>query len=184
MLQIVLLAGKFVFLIVLYLFIYRVIRSTNREFRASVAKQPVGGLRPAVSGGPKPAAFGGRPVPSGVGSPAGPGSPPGAGHGVPGVVWALVVEKSPSLRAGEAYELPFGASILAGRAPETDIYLEDTFVSSKHALFESTDSGLLVEDLRSTNGTLVNGAEIAEARSLRAGDKVEVGDTVFRVEVR
>ena len=103
---------------------------------------------------------------------------------MPGVVWALVVENSSSLRPGEAYELPRGASALAGRAPETDIYLRDTFVSSKHALFESTAEGLTVEDLRSTNGTVVNGVEIAEARILHAGDHVEVGDTIFRVEVR
>ena len=65
-----------------------------------------------------------------------------------------------------------------------DIFLDDTFVSSKHALFEVTADGLQVEDLRSTNGTQVNGADISESTLLRAGDRVEVGDTVFQVEVR
>jgi biotin carboxyl carrier protein len=174
MLQIVLLAGKFVFLIVLYVFIYRVIRSTNREFRASAASPSPSRFRAAPSSS----------VP--VSAPAaavGQVSAEGAAV-MPGAVWALVVEKSSSLRPGEAYELPRGASALAGRAPETDIYLRDTFVSSKHALFESTAEGLTVEDLRSTNGTVVNGVEIAEARTLHAGDHVEVGDTIFRVEVR
>ena len=175
MLQIVLLAGKFVFLIVLYVFIYRVIRSTNREFRASAASPSPSGFRAAPSS------------PAPVSAPAAAVGQVSAAEGaavMPGAVWALVVEKSSSLRPGEAYELPRGASALAGRAPETDIYLRDTFVSSKHALFESTAEGLTVEDLRSTKGTVVNGVEIAEARILHAGDHVEVGDTIFRVEVR
>jgi pSer/pThr/pTyr-binding forkhead associated (FHA) protein len=65
-----------------------------------------------------------------------------------------------------------------------DIYLEDTFVSSKHALFEATAEGFQVEDLRSTNGTQVNGADISGPRPLGIGDRIEVGDTVFQVEVR
>jgi pSer/pThr/pTyr-binding forkhead associated (FHA) protein len=59
-----------------------------------------------------------------------------------------------------------------------------TFVSSKHVLFEATPSGLLVEDLLSTNGTQVNGADISQPTLLSQGDRVEVGDTIFRVEVR
>ena len=50
MLQIVLLAGKFVFLIILYLFIYRVIRSTHRELRAA-APGPAAGVPAADSRG-------------------------------------------------------------------------------------------------------------------------------------
>jgi hypothetical protein len=170
MLQIVLLAGKFVFLIILYLFIYRVIRSTTRELRSAA---PVGSKQQVFTPAETLAVTGGPQVP-GVASI----RPGGAG------VWTLVVQKSPSLSVGEAYGLPVGTQALAGRAPEMDIYLEDTFVSSKHALFETTTAGLQVEDLRSTNGTQVNGADISDARMLRPGDRVEVGDTVFQVEVR
>jgi len=169
MLQIVLLAGKYVFLIILYLFIYRVIRSITRELRAAVpAAGKQQGFTPAAA-----SPVGGRPqVPSVTSTPVGAG------------VWTLVVQKSPSLSVGEAYSFPVGAHALAGRSPDMDIYLEDTFVSSKHALFEATTAGLQVEDLRSTNGTQVNGADISDARVLGTGDRVEVGDTVFQVEVR
>jgi hypothetical protein len=169
MLQIVLLAGKFVFLVVLYLFVYRVIRSASRELR---------GVGPAGSG---------RHRPTEVDTPAAMGgavaynaAPARAGSGV----WTLMVQKSPYLPVGEAYSFPVGAHALAGRSSDTDIYLEDTFVSSKHALFEATAEGLKVEDLHSTNGTQVNGADISGPRQLGAGDRVEVGDTVFQVEVR
>lgn len=169
MLQIVLLAGKFIFLIVLYLFIYRVIRSTTRELRAAA---PADGRQQGFTAAETYAA------PDGPRAPGLSTSRPGDG------VWTLVVRKSPSLSVGQAYGLPVGTHALAGRAPEMDIYLEDTFVSSKHALFETTTAGLQVEDLRSTNGTQVNGADISDARVLHPGDRVEVGDTVFQVEVR
>lgn len=168
MLQIVLLAGKFVFLIVLYLFIFRVVHSSTRELRVAASAE-------AAQEWQAPGAVfvvGEGPAETMVSAPDLNG------------VWTLVVEKSPCLPMGAAYAFPAGARALAGRASDMDIRLDDTFVSSKHALFETTAAGLQVEDLRSTNGTQVNGADLTETRVLRAGDKVEVGDTLFRVEVQ
>jgi len=167
MLQIVLLAGKFVFLIVLYVFIYRVVLSAMRELRMAA---------PAVDKAAWPAGAGAHSE----------GGPPvvHGGSALPGGTWTLVVQKSPCLPVGTVFSFPPGAHALAGRTSEMDIHLDDTFVSSKHALFEMTPVGLQVEDLRSTNGTQVNGADIAGVRVLEAGDRVEVGDTVFQVEVR
>jgi FHA domain len=167
MLQIVLLAGKFIFLIILYLFLYRVIRSTTRELRAA---------------SPAPA----RQTPHGLVQPvpvARPGTAPQADVATLGI-WHLVVEQSPVLPPGEAYAFAAGAPALVGRSADVDLQLEDTFVSSKHAQFEATPSGLVVEDLVSTNGTQVNGSDISSPTLLSPGDHVEVGDTIFRVEVR
>jgi hypothetical protein len=164
MLEIVLLAGKFAFLIVLYLFIYRVIRSATRELRMSA---------PVVER---------QPWSAGAGA-AAPGAAPALGHGGSGV-WTLVVRQSPTLSAGTVLSLPLGSHVLAGRSSDVDIHLDDTFVSSKHALFQATNDGLVVEDLHSTNGTQVNGSDVLDPRLLQVGDRVEVGDTVFQVEVR
>ena len=85
------------------------------------------------------------------------------------------MEKSPVLRPGEAFTFMPGVPALAGRSSDMDIHLDDTFVSSKHVLFEASPSGLLVEDLLSTNGTQVNGADISQpthvvpGRSRRGG---------------
>ena len=172
MLQIVLLAGKFVFLVILYLFLYRVIRSTTRELRTAAP----GPARQAYAAGayPPPVALATATL-----------EPPAARHAAPagGGSWNLVVEKSPFLRPGEVFTLIPGAPALAGRSSDMDIYLDDTFVSSKHVLFEASASGLLVEDLHSTNGTQVNGLDISQPAMLSPGDRVEVGDTIFRVEV-
>ncbi|MCL5736854.1 MAG: FHA domain-containing protein [Actinobacteria bacterium] len=168
MLQIVLLAGKFILLIILYLFIYRVVRSTTRELRMSGA---AAGLQSARG-----------PVPPRVGEST--RGLPGVGPGTGGITWSLVVVKSPSLHPGETYPFPPGTSAVIGRAPEMDIHLDDTFVSSKHAAVETTAGLLAIEDLHSTNGTVVNGQEITGTHELHAGDRVEIGDTVFQVEVR
>jgi predicted component of type VI protein secretion system len=101
-----------------------------------------------------------------------------------GGVWTLAVLKSSCIPVGAAYALPVDSHALAGRSPDMDIALDDTFVSAKHALFEVTDEGFWVEDLRSTNGTMVNGAPIHESTLLEVGDRVAVGDTVFQVVVR
>jgi hypothetical protein len=143
MLQIVLLVGKFAFLIILYLFIYKVVRSATREMRAAA---------PCVERQPWPPGAGLRS--------AGEEFTPAGGMGGGGGIWTLVVQRSPSLAAGTALAFPIGTRALAGRSSEMDIQLDDTFVSSKHALFESTGAGFRVEDLRSTNGTQVNGADI------------------------
>jgi hypothetical protein len=80
MLQIVLLAGKVLFLVILYLFLYRVIRSTTRELR-SAAPGPVRQASP-----PSPAPAMEVPV------------PPRADRSA-GAIWSLVVEKSPVRRS-------------------------------------------------------------------------------------
>jgi hypothetical protein len=169
MLEIFLLVGKIVFLIVLYLFILGVIRSSTRELRSAAA----------VSGKHQ------WHMPGAVASDERAVAESGAKSAqLEKGTWALSVIKSPCIPATAAYVLPAGTHALAGRSPDMDIYLDDTFVSAKHALFEVTADGLHVEDLRSTNGTQVNGSPISEPTLLDAGDQVAVGDTLFQVEVR
>ncbi len=170
MLEIVLLVGKIVFLVVLYLFIFRVVRSSTRELRMAA---PVAGRQQWS-------------MPGAVGQAADQhsGTSAVATAAKKGGVWTLSVIKSPCIPVGAAYALPADTHALAGRSTDMDIYLDDTFVSTKHALFEVTAEGLWVEDLRSTNGTQVNGTVIEESTLLEVGDRVAVGDTVFQVEVR
>jgi hypothetical protein len=169
MLEIFLLVGKVVFLVVLYVFIFSVVRSSTRELRLATA---VTGKRQwRMPGATAP----------GEEAPVHPGTKTAE---LERGAWALSVVKSPCIPASAAYVLPAETHALAGRSPDMDIYLEDTFVSAKHALFEVTADGLYVEDLRSTNGTQVNGRPISEPALLKVGDQVAVGDTIFRVEVR
>jgi signal transduction histidine kinase len=57
--------------------------------------------------------------------------------------------------------------------------LNDPDVSRRHARFGFGDRGFEIEDLRSANGTLVNGTRITGVAPLRIGDRVQVGRTVL-----
>jgi len=175
MLQVVLLVGKFVFLAILYAFVIRLVRTAMKELKAT-ASTPVPSQWFAAGRAAANAYAG---LATGEGYAGFAGCEQGTNLG-----WKLLVEKSPCVAPGTSFFVPAGERVMAGRAPEMDIHLSDTFVSSKHALFEALPNGLVVEDLRSTNGTLVNGSKIVGPTVLSPGDRVEIGDTVFRVEVQ
>lgn len=61
-----------------------------------------------------------------------------------------------------------------GRAPSNDVHLDDGTVSGKHAVFHILGKEVFVEDLDSTNGTLVNGQRV-HRRQLRHGDVLRIG---------
>ncbi len=70
-----------------------------------------------------------------------------------------------------------------GRSSASDIVLKsDDFASGRHAQLSRHGGLLYVEDTGSTNGTFVNGRKAVGATPLRPGDKVRVGSTTFRYE--
>ena len=62
-----------------------------------------------------------------------------------------------------------------GRHPDNDVVLTCPSSSGRHAVIKSDEKGVFVQDLNSSNGTRVNGAEIEEAL-LKDGDRVGFGD--------
>jgi pSer/pThr/pTyr-binding forkhead associated (FHA) protein len=64
--------------------------------------------------------------------------------------------------------------VLSGRHPDSDIFLDDVTVSRKHAVFRRTDSGFVVRDVGSLNGTYVN-RELVDEVVLKTGDEVQIG---------
>jgi pSer/pThr/pTyr-binding forkhead associated (FHA) protein len=150
-----LLALKIGFIVLLYLFIWRIVRSASKDFRSAPAQESV-----IIAPG-QAAALGLAPATRAK----------------------LVVLKSPALDAGE--EVPVDSLPVAiGRGGQNEVPLEgDEFASAQHARFEAKRDGLWVEDVGSTNGTFVNGARVTTPRRLSKGDVVRVGQTDFRVEV-
>ncbi|MGA9573274.1 MAG: FHA domain-containing protein [Lysobacterales bacterium] len=70
---------------------------------------------------------------------------------------------------------PFAESILLGSSPECDIRMEEPGVSSRHAEIRLVDGkSLLLKDLGTTNGTLLNGIAVTEAL-LGSGDEIRIG---------
>jgi diguanylate cyclase (GGDEF)-like protein len=91
----------------------------------------------------------------------------------------LVAIAGPSL--GQRFEVH--QTLTIGRHPNSDIALSDGQISSFHARLEDRGDSWTLVDLNSTNGTFVNGTRCTEV-ALRAQDKVLLGETVLRFEVR
>ena len=72
--------------------------------------------------------------------------------------------------------------VLMGRGTDTDICIEDRWVSRHHCEIRETDSRLTVRDLDSKHGTYLNGKPVEEA-PLRDGDELTVGLSRFRLQL-
>ncbi len=82
---------------------------------------------------------------------------------------------------GLSFEL--SREVTIGRAPGCAVALAaDNFVSHLHARLFLQDHEYWVEDLGSTNGTLVNGKKVTSAVPLRRGDRLQVGRTVLELQ--
>jgi DNA-binding response OmpR family regulator len=81
---------------------------------------------------------------------------------------------------------PFGGehsleydSTRMGRAMENEIVILDKRSSREHALIRRKGLKLILEDLKSTNGTYLNGERIRKAVPLKDGDRIAIGDMEF-----
>jgi len=72
-------------------------------------------------------------------------------------------------------------TIKVGKAPDNDLILDDPTVSRNHLVIQRQGDRFLVQDLDSTNGTFIDGAQVREAY-LRAGAVLEVGDVKLRFQ--
>jgi chromosome segregation ATPase len=70
-----------------------------------------------------------------------------------------------------------------GRTPDNDLQIDARFISRHHAVILAGPTHTIIEDLNSTNGVLVNNRRITR-HTLRDGDQVAIGKTVFRFSVR
>lgn len=80
--------------------------------------------------------------------------------------------------------IPVVAAVVIGRAPNSDIVVSDDFVSGSHARITPVPNGAVLEDLGSTNGTLLNGANVTAPAQLRAGDTIRIGTLALAVHER
>lgn len=94
-------------------------------------------------------------------------------------IWCVDVEKGS--RAMRGLHVDVLGPVVVGRSPSSDIVIDEPYVSATHARFSIQGPALVLEDLGSTNGTMVNGHVIDQPVTLRDGDEVQVGDTVMRV---
>lgn len=83
------------------------------------------------------------------------------------------------------YDLTVQERLVIGRRSDCDLSLTgDDHLSGTHCALLRIDDRLLVEDLGSTHGTLVNGVPIHGRRALDAGDRLLIGRTDLRISLR
>ncbi len=91
-----------------------------------------------------------------------------------------LVVTSPAGLSGTTF--PLSDELTIGRSPGCGVSLpDDTFVSSVHARVFKRSGEYLVEDLGSTNGTLLNDARVAGPARMQAGDRLRVGETTLEL---
>jgi pSer/pThr/pTyr-binding forkhead associated (FHA) protein len=86
---------------------------------------------------------------------------------------ATLVIRTGGGRAGEQFAID-RARMTIGRAPQSDVFLDDITVSRDHALLEHRDDGLHLTDRASLNGTYVNRHRVETVR-LADGDELQIG---------
>ena len=66
-------------------------------------------------------------------------------------------------------------NLIFGRSKNADIMIDNASVSRQHASFERQGNRIILTDLKSRNGTLVNGQEIKKPVFIKASDKIQIG---------
>jgi pSer/pThr/pTyr-binding forkhead associated (FHA) protein len=156
----VLLLLKVGFLVLLYLFIWRVVRTASRDLRSAPQESMI--LAPQRVQEQKKRRRTAAAQRKTVGK--------------------LVVVTSPALRSGEEHAIDSGP-LVVGRDAENDVPLvRDEFSSGRHARFEPRRDGVWLEDIGSTNGTFVNGVRLTAPRKLSPGDVIRIGESDLRFE--
>ena len=150
-----LLALKIAFLVLLYLFIWRIVRSAAHDLRLPQESMI---LRPA----PGRARCFAQPVARELGR--------------------LIVVQSPALAPGVIFRNRFDRAHDRPRRGQRHPIESDEYASTRHARFEPRRDGVYVEDVGSTNGTYVNGIRLTRERSSSPGDLIRIGETDLRFE--
>jgi hypothetical protein len=93
--------------------------------------------------------------------------------------WRVVIV-APASEKGAAFNV--NGELTIGRAGGCGLTLTgDSFVSQVHARVFDRDGDLYLEDLGSTNGTMLNGTQVHEPTQLRRGDHIHIGQTELEV---
>ena len=147
---------KVAFLVLLYLFIWRIVRSAARDLRLPQESMILAPQQAAAAGLiPQPLAQ---------------------------EMGRLVVLTSPALDQGDTFTLD-SHPLTMGRGANNDVPIPtDEYASGRHARFEPRRDGVWIEDIGSTNGTFVNGIRVTRERKLVPGDVVRIGETDLRFE--
>ena len=158
---------RFAFFIILWLFVFGVAGVLRRDIFGARR-----GSRKSRRASAKKAA---APTPSAPSAPRRAASPPLA-EAHPGTIRVVG-----GPLAGTSLMLS-GAPVTFGRAPDNTIVISDDFASSHHARISAQNGAWVLEDLGSTNGTIVDGNRMTGPVRLRVGTTITIGHTTLETQ--
>ena len=200
-----LIIAEVVFLVLLYAFVWAIVRSASRQLTGSPTPPPPPPAAPepqraerepamaAAPAAPEPAVAP-LPPPVEIPEPAPVPAATGRSEDVTGAAEGdsgpldlsanldprLVVESSPSLTEGQ--EIALAGGITIGRSEAADVTIADQFVSHMHARVTRRGAYHFVVDLGSTNGTFLNDRRIESDAQLKVRDTLRIGQSILRYE--
>jgi pSer/pThr/pTyr-binding forkhead associated (FHA) protein len=142
---------KYVFLVVLYIFVARAVRAVYVELRPQTRTPAQRSAAPAA----RPTARKSKKAPR-----------------------RIAVIESDKLK-GKSFDLD--DEVIIGRADKCSLVLDDTYVSQVHARIFKRGDSYMIEDMGSTNGTYLNRRRITAAAELQRGDQVKIGKAVLEL---
>lgn len=104
-----------------------------------------------------------------------------ASGGVRGKAKGLAITVAEGPRELRGVTLLLSGPIVIGRSADADLVIADDFVSSIHAKLLPDGDGAILEDLGSTNGTLMNGQPVTRPMRMREGDVIDLGTNRLKV---
>ncbi len=89
----------------------------------------------------------------------------------------VVVDNGPS--KGLQVSISLDQQIVVGRDSKNSIPIKDPLISRRHFRIVHTKTATIVEDLKSVNGTFLNGSKLKKRSRISDGDRIQVGETIL-----
>lgn len=160
MLDLILTVFRYIFLILLYVFIFQLIRMMFRDLKPEPAGKA--GVKYAATLGSVAALPAVAPLP---GFPAG---------------LTVLASKDPGLPPGGVFPLNTGIEATLGRGGHNTVTFTEPFASANHAAVRGNDGQFWLEDMGSKNGTYLNDVRINKPTVLADGDRIRIGDVTMQ----
>lgn len=77
--------------------------------------------------------------------------------------------------------IPIHQKLTIGRSEDNQLILKDPYVSGHHAVIFLKNNDYVIEDLKSTNGTLLNNIKLEKQSYLNIDDEIAIGEYVFKI---
>ncbi|MBW9150853.1 FHA domain-containing protein [Clostridium estertheticum] len=92
-----------------------------------------------------------------------------------------VIERGDNLNLRVGAVIPLNDQLSIGRKADNLLILGDKYVSSQHAKIYMKNTNYILQDLRSTNGTIMNNKAVKDTVYIKKGDVIKIGTSTFKV---